>query len=69
MRCRSKKQLELKITYVNTLIAEGRMEHISEETLKRVNQKMSAGTSFKTYQLLEFDNGEMVLLNLTPNEK
>lgn len=30
---------------------------------------MSGGTSYKTYQLLKFDNGEMVLLNLTPNKK
>ena len=50
-----------------TLIAEGRKEDISEETLKIVNEFMSSGTSFKTYELLEFDNGEMVLLNLTPD--
>ena len=52
-----------------TLLAEGRKEHISEETLKKVNEIMSGGTSFKTYQLIEFDNGEMVLLNLTPIDK
>ncbi|TYS17505.1 hypothetical protein FZC78_06405 [Rossellomorea vietnamensis] len=52
-----------------TLIAEGRQEHISEETLKKINEVMSAGTGFKTYELLEFDNGEMVLLNLTPDAK
>lgn len=52
-----------------TLMAEGRKEHISDETLKKVNEIMSSGTSFKTYQLLEFDNGEMVLLNLTPNKE
>ncbi|OZM58688.1 hypothetical protein CIB95_03725 [Lottiidibacillus patelloidae] len=55
-----------------TLIDEGRQEYISDETLKAVHEVMSAGTSFKTYQLLEFDNGEMVLLNLhnnTPDRK
>ncbi|WP_066072782.1 hypothetical protein [Neobacillus soli] len=52
-----------------TLMAEGRKELISEETLKKVNEIMSAGTSFKTYEFLEFDNGEMVLLNLTPDAK
>jgi len=52
-----------------TLISEGRQEHISEETLKKVNEIMSAGTSYKTYELLEFSNGEMVLLNLTPDVK
>jgi hypothetical protein len=52
-----------------TLIAEGRQEQISEETLIKINEVMSASTSFKTYELLEFDNGEMVLLNLTPDTK
>lgn len=52
-----------------TLMSEGRREHISEETLKKINEAMSAGTSFNTYELLEFDNGKMVLLHLTPNEK
>lgn len=56
-------------TLTKTLFAEGRKQHISENTLKKVNEIMSAGTSFKTYQLLEFDNGEMVLLYLTPNKK
>ncbi|WP_223702639.1 hypothetical protein [Sutcliffiella deserti] len=52
-----------------TLMAEGRVEHISSETLKKVNEIMSAGTGYKTYELLEFDNGEMVLLDLTPNKE
>ncbi|GGM19069.1 hypothetical protein GCM10011351_01100 [Paraliobacillus quinghaiensis] len=52
-----------------TLIAEGRQEHISDETLNKVNEVMSAGTSFNTYELLEFENGEMVLLNLTTDAK
>jgi preprotein translocase subunit SecF len=52
-----------------TLMADGRKEQISDETLKKVNELMSENTSFKTYELLEFDNGEMVLINLTPNEK
>lgn len=52
-----------------TLMAEGRQEYITKETLNKVNEVMSAGTSFKTYELLEFDNGEMVLLNLTPDAK
>jgi regulatory protein YycI of two-component signal transduction system YycFG len=52
-----------------TLMAESRQKHISEETLNKVNEVMSAGTSFKTYIILEFDNREMVLLNLTPDTK
>jgi hypothetical protein len=52
-----------------TLMAEGRKEQISDEDLKKVNELMSAGTTHKTYQLLEFDNSEMVLLNLSPNDK
>ncbi|GGM39313.1 hypothetical protein GCM10011351_26830 [Paraliobacillus quinghaiensis] len=51
------------------LIAEDRQEHISDETLNKVNEVMSAGTSYNTYELLEFDNGEMVLLKLTPDKK
>lgn len=53
----------------HTLVAEGRKENVSKETLKKINEIMSAGTSYKTYQLLQFNNGEMVLLNLTPDEK
>lgn len=52
-----------------TFMSEGRKEHISVETLKKVNEIMSGGTSYKTFELLEFDNGEMVLLNLTPDEE
>jgi uncharacterized membrane protein YvbJ len=55
-----------------TLIDEGRQKHISDETLKEVHELMTSGTSYKTYQLLEFDNGELVLLNLhnnTPDRK
>ena len=52
-----------------TLMAEGQQEHISEETLKEIHEAMSASTSFKTYQLLEFNNGEMVLLSLTTDAK
>ncbi|WP_349410601.1 hypothetical protein [Pseudalkalibacillus sp. SCS-8] len=54
---------------VDRLIAEGRNQHITEDLLIKVNGLMSGGTSYKTYQLLKFDNGEMVLLNLTPNKK
>jgi len=51
-------------------MAEGRQDHISEETLKEIHEAVSsASTSFKTYQLLEFDNEEMVLIALTPDEK
>ncbi|MBB6452622.1 hypothetical protein HNQ94_001068 [Salirhabdus euzebyi] len=50
-----------------TFIAKGRDEYISDEKLKKVNEVMGTGTSFTTYELLEFDNGEMVLLNLTTN--
>jgi hydrogenase maturation factor len=58
--------------FAKTLIDEGRQKYISDETLKKVNEIMTSGTSYKSYQLLEFDNGEMVLLNLhnnTPDSK
>ncbi len=50
------------------LMAKERVEHISKETLKAVHEIMGSGTSLKTYQVLDFKNGEMVLLNLTPND-
>ena len=56
-------------TLAKTLIAQNRDEYVTEETLKKINEIMSSNTSFKTYELLEFDNGEMVLLNLTPNNE
>ncbi|MGD6942369.1 hypothetical protein ACQCT6_10050 [Cytobacillus gottheilii] len=56
-------------TDARNLMTEERIDAIPEDTLKKVNEMMSSGTSFKTYQLLEFTNGEMVLLNLTPNKE
>ncbi|MGM0805998.1 MAG: hypothetical protein ACQET8_14725 [Bacillota bacterium] len=54
---------------VRTLLAEGRKKQMKDEDFKKINDLMSAGTTYKTYQLLEFDNGEMVLLHLTPTDK
>ena len=56
-------------TLAKRIVAQDRDEHITEETLKKINEIMSSNTNFKTYELLEFDNGEMVLLNLTPNNE
>jgi len=51
------------------LMAEGRKDQISDEFFSKVNKLLSAGTTYKTYQLLEFENSEMVLLNLSPDNK
>lgn len=56
-------------TLAKRIVAQDRDEYVTEETLKKINEIMSSKTSFKTYELLEFDNGEMVLLNLTPNNE
>lgn len=56
-------------TLAKRIVAQDRDGHVTEETLKKINGIMSSNTSFKTYELLEFDNGEMVLLNLTPNNE
>ncbi|MGM0790010.1 MAG: hypothetical protein ACQEUD_07945 [Bacillota bacterium] len=52
-----------------TLMAEGRKAKISDELLQQMKVRMSSGTSFNTYELLKFENGEMVLLHLTPDDR
>ncbi|MGD6878435.1 hypothetical protein [Bacillus infantis] len=52
-----------------TLMAEGRKAEISDELLQQIKVRMGAGTSFNTYELLKFENGEMVLLHLTPDDR
>lgn len=47
----------------------GRKANISNETLEEINKIMGEGTSFHTYEVIASDNGEMVLLNLTPDDK
>jgi hypothetical protein len=56
-------------TLAKTLMAKGRKEQFTDKKLKKINEIMSAGTTYKTYQLLEFDNNEMVLLHLSPDDK
>lgn len=56
-------------THAKRLLAQDRDKYVTEETLKKINEIMSSKTSLQTYELLEFDNGEMVLLNLTPNNE
>jgi hypothetical protein len=52
-----------------TLLAEGRDAHISEDLLEQIHEITGAGTSFQTYELLRFENGEMVLLYLNPDDR
>lgn len=52
-----------------TLMAEGRKAEISDKLLQQIKVRMGAGTSFNTYELLKFENGEMVLLHLTPDDR
>lgn len=51
------------------LFSEGRKEYVSEELfdeLVHIKNRSSGGLQFRNYELLIFDNGEMVLVNLTP---
>lgn len=52
-----------------SLMSDGRNAQISNEILEEINKIMGENTSFHTYEVLTFDNGEMVLLNLTPDKK
>ncbi|MCA1041537.1 hypothetical protein LCM00_18630 [Bacillus infantis] len=52
-----------------TLMAEGRKAEISDKLLQQIKVRMGASTSFNTYELLKFENDEMVLLHLTPDDR
>ncbi|MEN8698520.1 hypothetical protein [Bacillus infantis] len=52
-----------------SLMTEGRKAKISDELLQQIKVRMGASTSFNTYELLKFENGEMVLLLLTPDDR
>lgn len=55
-------------TKAEAFIAEEKEAEISTDLLKEINELAGSGTSYETYELLKFDNGNMVLLNLTPDK-
>lgn len=52
---------------INELMVAGRKGTISKEQLKAMKPVMTAGAILRTYELLEFDNGEMILVFLSKN--
>ncbi|MDF2947483.1 MAG: hypothetical protein K0S51_2162 [Bacillales bacterium] len=49
-----------------SLLTESKKESISEETFKRFGEISTSSANFKTYELLTFTNGEMLLLEFEP---
>jgi hypothetical protein len=52
--------------YFQSLFAEGREDIISEETFESFGELSTSGANFKNYELLTFDNGEMLLVEFKP---
>ena len=52
----------------NQLFSEGRRNSISEEQFKSLEKLVTAGAGYTNYQLVEFENGEMILVRLTPDK-
>ncbi|MGM0523974.1 MAG: hypothetical protein ACQER2_08030 [Bacillota bacterium] len=52
--------------YFQSLFAEGREDIISEETFEGFGEVSTSGANFKNYELLTFDNGEMLLIEFKP---
>ncbi|GEM02534.1 hypothetical protein SAMN05421839_1428 [Halolactibacillus halophilus] len=52
--------------YFQSLFSEGREDVISEETFESFGELSTSGANFKNYELLTFDNGEMLLIEFKP---
>ena len=52
--------------YFQSLFSEGREDIISEETFESFGELSTSGANFKNYELLTFDNGEMLLIEFKP---
>jgi hypothetical protein len=48
----------------DSLFAEGRKGSISESDFKELKKMTTAGSSYERYELVTFDNGEMLLVKL-----
>lgn len=53
----------------NSLFSEGRRGSISEDEFMELREMTTAGADFKSYELVTFENGEMLLVRLTPPNK
>lgn len=50
----------------NELFSEGRKNTVSEKIFDAMSELSTAGASYKNYELITFENGEMLLVKLTP---
>lgn len=50
----------------NELFSEGRKNAVLEESFDAMGELSTAGASYKNYELITFENGEMLLVRLTP---
>lgn len=52
-----------------TLFSEGKWSTATKELFEKLKEIDSAGANFKSYTVITLDNGEMLLVNLTPDEE
>lgn len=52
-----------------TLFSEEKRSTASKELFEKLKEVNSAGAEYKNYTVISLDNGEMLLVNLTPNEE
>ncbi len=56
-------------TKFQNLFSEGKQSTATRELFEKLKKINSAGALFKSYTVIALDNGEMLLVNLTPNEE
>lgn len=52
----------------NKLFNEGRKELITKGQLTELKESATPGSTFKHYEVITYDNGEMILVRLTPDK-
>ena len=53
---------------VKELFSEGRREFLTEENFKEWKELKTAGSSYVMYETITFDDGEMLLVRITPDK-
>jgi len=52
-----------------SLFFEGSKDNVSRETFEQFGELTTSGTNFRSYELLTFDNGEMLLVEFAPKSE
>lgn len=52
-----------------TLFSEGKRSTATKELFEKLKEINSAGAEYKSYTVIALDNGEILLVKLTPNEE